>query len=179
MSASIHKEPVRERRRILQAASELVDAQSFVGVPPQQDEEVVFQGEPLLTSWDCTQIATILNDPSLFAESGYVIINNVRETSWGVRFSRVLNLLAVPVAARKRPGWILAFNNRVVAGRSPGNPAARRGSTPGPGEPASKPRRSSHSVAGTPHCSCHLPRSWASMLNPITATITSRNFWSA
>ncbi len=48
-----------------------------------------------------------------------------------------MNLLAVPVAARKRPGWILAFNNRVVAGRSPGNPAARRGSTPGPGEPAS------------------------------------------
>ncbi len=99
-AARIHKEPARERRRILRAAGELVNAESFVWVPTQQDDEVVFQGEPLLTSWDCVQLDTILADQARLAESGYVIVNDVRETSWGVRFPRVLNLLAVPVARR-------------------------------------------------------------------------------
>src|SRR5262249_52274514 len=130
-ATNIHKDPVRERRRILRAAGELVTAQSFVWLPPQRDEEVIFQSERLLTCWDCAQLATILNDQTLLAESGYVIVNNVRETSWGVRFPRILNLLAVPVASKQPSGWILAFNKRQAVTRDASDPAPPISSTPG------------------------------------------------
>ena len=58
--AKIHKEPARERRRILRLAGELIGTQSLAWVPVQRDDEVVFEGERLLSPWDCGQLANVL-----------------------------------------------------------------------------------------------------------------------
>jgi hypothetical protein len=110
----IHKEPGRERRRVLRAAGELIGAQSLAWVPVQRNDDVVFEGERLLSHWDCGQLANALASQALWEESGYVLINDTRETSWAARFPQVLNLLAIPVADRKLTGWVLAFNKRRV-----------------------------------------------------------------
>ena len=63
-------------------------------MPVQRDDEVVFEGERLLSPWDCGQLANVLASQALWEETGYVLINETRETSWGARFPQVLNLLA-------------------------------------------------------------------------------------
>jgi HD-GYP domain-containing protein (c-di-GMP phosphodiesterase class II) len=127
--ARIHKESTRERQRVLRAAGELLGVHSLAWVPVQRDDDVVFEGERLLSPWDCGQLANVLAGQAQWEQSGYVIINNTGDTSWGARFPQVLNLLGIPIADRKLTGWVLAFNkrrssSRVPGGREPGRPQA-------------------------------------------------------
>ena len=93
---------------------------------------MVLEGERLLSPWDCGQLANHLADQKLWDQSGYVLINEARESGWGARFPQILNLLAVPVADKTLSGWVLAFNKRRAAGRGPNDrehrpaPAAER-----------------------------------------------------
>jgi HD-GYP domain-containing protein (c-di-GMP phosphodiesterase class II) len=135
--AKIHKEPVRERQRVLRAAGELVGTQSLAWVPVHRDDDVVFEGERLLSPWDCGQLADILANQALWEETGYVIVNDTRETSWAARFSQVQNLLAIPIAERKLSGWVLAFNKRRTPARGPGSREARMPHPAGRDEPGS------------------------------------------
>jgi hypothetical protein len=132
--AKIHKESARERQRILRIAGELMGAQSLAWVPVQRDDEVVSEGERLLSPWDCGQLATVLAGQTSWDEAGYAIINDARETSWGARFPQILNLLAIPVAEKKLTGWVLAFNKRREHSRGPGGREARMPQAVGPGE---------------------------------------------
>jgi HD-GYP domain-containing protein (c-di-GMP phosphodiesterase class II) len=128
--ARIHKDSARERQRALRAAGDLVGAQSTAWVPLRRDDEVLFEGERLLSPWDCGQLANALASQALWEETGYVLLNDTRETSWGARFPQVHNLLAIPVADRKLTGWVLALNKRRVSSRAA---AAREGRAPGHG----------------------------------------------
>jgi HD-GYP domain-containing protein (c-di-GMP phosphodiesterase class II) len=110
-----HKEPARNRGRILRVAGELLGAQALAWVSLQGDEDVVLEGERLLSPWDCGQLANLLAHQTLWEESGYVLINEVREASWAARFPQILNLLAIPVAEKTLSGWVLALNKRQAA----------------------------------------------------------------
>jgi len=129
----IHKEPARNWGRILRVAGELLGVSSLAWVPVLGDGDVVLEGEWLLSPWDCGQLANHLADPKLRDQSGYVLINEPRESSWGARFPQIQNLLAVPVADQTFSGWVLAFNKGRVAGRGPNDreqrpaPAAEHG----------------------------------------------------
>ena len=138
--AKLHKDPARERQRVLRAAAELIGAQSLVWVPVQRDDDVVFEGERLLSPWDCGQLANVLASQALWEETGYVIVNETREASWGARFPQVLNVLAIPVADRKLTGWVLALNKRAGPARVAGRPR-------GADAPVRRPGRA---AAGTP-----------------------------
>lgn len=145
--ARIHKEPTRERRRILRAAGELLGTQAMAWVPAGRDDEVVLEGERLLSPWDCGQLAIVLAGQPSWKESGFLLVNDARESSWGARFPQILNLLAVPVEDRRLTGWLLAFNRRRGSARaagatSPGEPALRPGSSEHPGTPIRPFRRS-------------------------------------
>ncbi len=120
--ARIHREPNRERQRILRAAAELVGAQTMAWVPVQNDEDVILEGDRLLSPWDGNRLANLLSAQSDWEESGYLLINEVSQASWGARFPQVDHLLAVPVTDRKLAGWVLALNRRRSA---PRNPASR------------------------------------------------------
>jgi HD-GYP domain-containing protein (c-di-GMP phosphodiesterase class II) len=124
-AAKIHRDPARERRRVLRVAGELLGTRSLAWVPQQRDDEVVFEGEQLLSPWDCGQLVTMLADEAGWEESGYAIVNDPRESRWGARFARIQNLLAVPVADPKLSGWVMAFNKRRRAGRGPSGRESR------------------------------------------------------
>ena len=104
----------------------------------------------------------ILAGQAHWEESGYLIINDARESSWGARFPQIQNLLAIPVADKKLSGWVLAFNKRRAPARGAGG---RRRGCPWPRaamSPAPAPRRSCRSAARTRRCSCRSPRCSAS-----------------
>jgi HD-GYP domain-containing protein (c-di-GMP phosphodiesterase class II) len=115
----IDKEPARNRGRILRGAGELLGVPSLAWVSLLGDGDVVLEGERLLSPWDCGQLAKHLADQNLWDQSGYVLINEARESSWGARFPQILNLLAVPVGEKTLSGCVLAFNKRRAAGRGP------------------------------------------------------------
>ena len=173
-SAKIHKEPARERRRILRVAGELLGTRSLAWVPIHRDDEVVFEGDRLLSAWDCVQLTRILADRPGWEESGYVLINDAQGNHWGTRFPRVLNLLAVPVAEKTLSGWVLALNKSRVAGDGPRGRTLQGAEHEGPnrGSP-----RSCHSAARMRRCSCRSPPCSASRCGPPCATSTSRIFW--
>ncbi len=131
--ARIHKEPARERRRILRIAGELLGAQSLAWVPVQRDDGVVSEGERLLTPWDCDQLAAVLAGQARWEESGYVIINEPGETSW----ARTVPAGAQPAGDTGRrqeavgmgPGVQQAARRRARAGR----PRGEEVPVPGPG----------------------------------------------
>ncbi len=161
-AAKIHKEPAREQRRILRVAGELLGTRSLAWVPTQRDDEVVFEGDRLLSPWDCAQLVGILAVQPGWEESGYVLINDARENRWGPRFPRVLNLLAVPVAEKTLAGWMLAFNKGRFTTRRPGGREPRSPRARGRMGRDRSPMRSCHSAARTRPSSCRSPRSWAS-----------------
>jgi HD-GYP domain-containing protein (c-di-GMP phosphodiesterase class II) len=113
----IHKEPARNRGRILRTGGELVGASSVAWVPLQGDGDVVIEGERLLSPWDVGQIANQLTEQNVRDQSEYVLINDARQSRWGARFPRIVNLLAVPVTEQSGSGWVLAVNKRQAAGR--------------------------------------------------------------
>jgi hypothetical protein len=107
---------------------------------------VVCEGERILSPWDCGQLADILAGHTHWEESGYVLINDTRETSWGARFPQVVNLLGIPVADRKLAGWVLAFNKRRrplrgSGGREPARSPAPDQDEHGTGAPSALPFR--------------------------------------
>ena len=124
-SAKFHKDPARERRRILRVAGELLGSRSLAWVPTRRDDEVVFEGEPLLSAWDCVQLDSILADRPGWEESGYVLINDVQDCRWGPRFPRIRNLLAIPIVEKTVSGWVLAFNKSRATARRPSGREAR------------------------------------------------------
>ena len=132
--ARIHKEPARERRRILRVAGELMGAQAMAWVPVHRDDGVALEGERLLSPWDCGQLADVLAGKTLCEESGYLIVNDSRESSWGARFPQIVNMLAIPVADKKLSGWVLAFNKQRSSARGGGVREARMSPSIGRGE---------------------------------------------
>ena len=132
--ARIHKEPARERRRILRHAGELMGAQAMAWVPVHRDDGVALEGERLLSPWDCGQLADVLSGQTLCEESGYLIVNDSRESSWGARFPQIVNMLAIPVADKKLAGWVLAFNKQRSSARGAGVREARMSPSSGRGE---------------------------------------------
>ena len=113
----VDKEPARNRGRILRAAGKLLGARSLAWVSLVGDRDVLIEGEPILSPCDCGQIANCLADETRGEESGYVLQNEPRESRWGARFPRILNLMAVSVADKTMSGWVLAFNKIRAAGR--------------------------------------------------------------
>jgi HD-GYP domain-containing protein (c-di-GMP phosphodiesterase class II) len=136
----IHKEPARNRGRILRAGADVLGASSMAWVSLLGDGDVVLEGERLLSPWDITQIASQLAEQYGRDQSEYVLVNDARESCWGARFPRIVNLLAVPVIEKSVSGWVMAVNKRQGAGRirkGPGYGAAHGE----PGPPAIVPFR--------------------------------------
>jgi HD-GYP domain-containing protein (c-di-GMP phosphodiesterase class II) len=118
-SLRIDTEPARNRRRILRGAGKLLGARSLAWVSLVGDRDVLIEGEPILSSCDCGQLANYLADDTRGEESGYVLENEPRKSGWGARFPRILNLMAVPVADKTMSGWVLVFNKKRAARRDP------------------------------------------------------------
>jgi hypothetical protein len=109
-----HKEPVKNRRRVLRAAADLVPAQSLVFVPTKATEPVIPVGEELLSPWDCGQLAALVSKSQNWEEAGYLLCNDPPKSGWAARFPQVANLLALPALDDVPVGWLIALNKREV-----------------------------------------------------------------
>jgi hypothetical protein len=114
-----HKDPVKNRRRVLRSAADLVRVQSLIFVPTKSDDPVVCEGDSVLSPWDCSQLASMLAKSLDWEESGYLIRNDLATSSWSICFPHVTNLLALPVLDRVPLGWVIAINKKAI--HSPSN----------------------------------------------------------
>jgi HD-GYP domain-containing protein (c-di-GMP phosphodiesterase class II) len=107
----IEKDPVRNRKQILETAAGVVRACSLVWVPPEA-EESQFEGEPVVSCWDCGQLAQQLAHDGTAIKAGYLIDNRVQSSPWGARLPQVSSLLAIPVPIKNtaQACWLIALN---------------------------------------------------------------------
>ena len=120
----IHKDSPRTVRRILEGAFALAQVRTLVWIPSQPGATPVVLGEACLTPDDTRDLAAAL--ARLAGESTEPILcNDVRE-ALGVRFPRVLNLLALPVADQEPAGWVVVLNKRGNPGPERATPSAIR-----------------------------------------------------
>ncbi len=122
-----HKEPDKNRRRVLRSAIDLVSARSLIFVPTRSKDPVVAAGEEILSPWDSTQLATLLARSHDWEETGYLLINDPSTSPWAGRFPQVANLVAFPVLDGIPVGWLIAMNKTTPTGRAVPRP-------PGPTE---------------------------------------------
>lgn len=109
-----HKDPVKNRRRVLRSAADLVAAQTLVFVPVNAAELVICVGEKLLSPWDSSQLTTLISKCLDWEEAGYLVRNEVATSSWAARFPQVANLLAFPVLDGVPVGWLIAINKSSI-----------------------------------------------------------------
>jgi putative nucleotidyltransferase with HDIG domain len=109
----IHKESTKNQKRVLQAALEILGAQTLAWVPTAGDDDVVLLGEACLSPWDFRQLAVRLaQSPDYLQASGLLLCNQVQVTSLGARFPQIINLLALPVSDQGSQGWVIALNKK-------------------------------------------------------------------
>ena len=116
----VHKDPAKDRARVLRLAAEVLGAQAVAWVPAQADAGIVIEGEKVLSAWDFGQLADLLVADDSWEKAGYLAVTDARRTDWGVRFPRVENLLAVPLTRKSPMGWLFAINKSEPASTSSG-----------------------------------------------------------
>jgi HD-GYP domain-containing protein (c-di-GMP phosphodiesterase class II) len=120
----IHKEPTRNRQRILEAAHGLLGAQALVWVAGDPQEPVQSAGEPCLAEADCRNLAAVLaKHPDMIAE-GHLLCDQVQGAPWAAAFPSLVSLMAFALKD-DAPGCVLALNKKPAA--SPGADADARG----------------------------------------------------
>ena len=112
----IHKEPVRNQQRILEAAHAALAVQTLVWVPHSADLPVLLQGDDCLAAADGRQLAQTLARSAGVRPGEPVLCNDVSRESWGARFPGLANLLAFAITDQGPAGWLLALDlDRVFA----------------------------------------------------------------
>jgi HD-GYP domain-containing protein (c-di-GMP phosphodiesterase class II) len=108
----IHREPVKNQRRILQAAADLIEARSILWAPAHGEASLIFAGEPCISAWDGRQmVAGLAQFPEWLRDEPFVC-NDVGANAWARRFPQVHSLLGLPLADPGLPGWIIVLNKR-------------------------------------------------------------------
>src|SRR5262249_27253712 len=97
----LHKEPLRNQQRILEAAHELLHVQALVWVRLQPDAPLVIQGDACLAPSDCRQLANYLAKGVDAKTAGPLVYNRVQESSWGACFPSLVNVLAFRVVDQR------------------------------------------------------------------------------
>ncbi len=116
--------PERTRRQVLETAAKVLRVRTILWVQAEDDTAVV-EGEPLLSPWDCGQLARLLAEDQDGARAGYLLNNQIQATRWGGRFPQLATLLAVPVPVKSVASWLIALNKSV----STASPGSSRGSS--------------------------------------------------
>lgn len=151
----VHKDPLRNQQRILEAAFELLHVQALLWVPLQPDAQVVVKGETCLASADCRQLANHLAKCVDAKTPGPLVFNRVQDNSWGACFPQLANLMAFRVMDQRLTGWVVAVNKRGGgAARSRGSERENGGpsppSMPAPHDPTTADFRRSDAALLTP-----------------------------
>jgi HD-GYP domain-containing protein (c-di-GMP phosphodiesterase class II) len=105
----VHRDPARNRQRVLDAVFGLLGVQTLVCVPPDGQAGVCVVGEPLLAPLDFVQLAGLLAKAPA-GQAGAIFCNSPETQPWSLSFPAVSNLMAFPVCEHDAPGWVIAVN---------------------------------------------------------------------
>lgn len=111
----IHKDPERNRQRIVEAGFGLVPARTLAWVPNHPDASVVLLGEPCLAPDDARHLATCLHKDHKQRGPEPIFCATIAEMAWGPRFPGVTSLMAFPVGEGGAVGWVIALNKKAAA----------------------------------------------------------------
>jgi hypothetical protein len=116
----VHKEPERNRRRIVEAAYELLDVRTLAFIPPDRGAPTLLHGESLLTPDDFTALAGWLAKCPDFKEDAAILFNpaQLKTQSWPCAATGTESLLAFPVLQTHPTGWLIALDKGKRAGPS-------------------------------------------------------------
>jgi hypothetical protein len=107
-----HKQPGRNQKRILEHALGLLGVEGLAWVPASSGVESITVGEPLLSAWDCRQLAIHLSREPETRKTGLALCNDVSATSWGSCYPQLATVLALQVCEDGAGGWVLALNKK-------------------------------------------------------------------
>lgn len=110
----IHKDPAKYRKRILDAAAELLGVQSVCWVSPR-GEEPVLGGTCLLSPWDMQQLTLTVARGMPRQNNGLLILNDVTGQSWSGRYPCISNLCLLALNDQRLNGWAIAINKQSTA----------------------------------------------------------------
>src|SRR5204863_8794012 len=105
-----HKQSAKSRQRILEAAFDLLGAQTLLWVPHHTDAPILIVGEACLAPPDCRYLAKVVAQRPDAPKSGPYFCCSATGQSWQARFPHLTSLLAFPVSDQKLIGWVLALN---------------------------------------------------------------------
>jgi HD-GYP domain-containing protein (c-di-GMP phosphodiesterase class II) len=169
----IHKSPAKNQQRILEAAYELLGAQTVIWIPQDSDAAVQVQGECCLAPADCRQLMACVAKMPERDETGLLLCNDIQSKSWGIRFPNLRNLLAFAIIDQKHViGWVIALNKLESVGEGQSARAAERSGEADVQEAASPGALvgAPSSASPTPPLS-HFRRSDAALLTPFVALL--------
>ncbi|HKB37976.1 MAG TPA: HD-GYP domain-containing protein, partial [Gemmataceae bacterium] len=114
----IHKEPEKNRQRILEAAFDLLSVQALAWVPQDSQAAVHVCGETGLAPSDLRQLVGLLVRKQDLTSAKPLLCNQDDAALWSARFPQVHNLIlftACPQLGRAsgdppQAGWVLALN---------------------------------------------------------------------
>src|SRR5207253_1312550 len=106
----VHKEPLQNQQRVLEAAFHLLGVQTLICVPPDGQVPVHIQGKAFLAPIDCIQLAGLLAKDPANHGGGPIIHNAVDTQPWALSFPDISTLLAFPIADSEAAGWVIALN---------------------------------------------------------------------
>jgi len=142
-----HAAPETNQKRVLSAAAQLLGARTLAWVPQQSDAAVVLAGEPGLSTRECRQLATFLDQNSEWDRAGIVLNNQVQGNGGGAGLAGVSNLMAVRFLDPVMPGWVIALDKGERRRGKPSGGDPRAGDT---GEAKTVPFRRSDAAILTP-----------------------------
>lgn len=110
----IHKGPAKYRKRILDAAAELLGVQSVCWIS-SRGEEPVLGGTCPLSPWDMQQLTLSVARGMGRQDNGLLILNEVTGQSWSGRYPCISNLCLLALNDQRMSGWAIAINKQSVA----------------------------------------------------------------
>jgi HD-GYP domain-containing protein (c-di-GMP phosphodiesterase class II) len=128
----IHKDPVRNRQRILERAHGLLGAQTLAWVPLDTTPPVQMAGEPCLSQIDCRNLAELLRKNPDMEANGHLLQNEVQGTPWGSSFPSLHSLLAFHLKDADAPSCVLALNKKPLVGQDSDPDKPRQDRNPDP-----------------------------------------------
>ena len=112
----IHKEPTRNRQRILETAHELLGTQTLVWVPQDTAAPLQWAGEPCLSEAECRSLAATLGKHPDMRANGHLLCNDLKATSWAAGFPNLTTVLAFALTEPEAPGCVLGLNKKGPGG---------------------------------------------------------------
>jgi HD-GYP domain-containing protein (c-di-GMP phosphodiesterase class II) len=128
----VHKEPLKNQQRILEAAAGLLGVEAIAWVPSPADAPVVSLGSPRLSDPDYRQLAALLAQSPDYRPNEPLFSNDFGNSSVAGRFPTISNLMTFVITDKGPVGCVIALNKRQrQAGLHKGNEeAASRSAAP-------------------------------------------------